>query len=424
MNISSITARARAAVGVALIALSGAGCYLLQSVQGQLALMSKREPINRVIDEPSTPPALRAQLETIAAIRDFASRELGLPDNGSYRSYADLGRPYVVWNVVAAPEFSVDAKQWCYPIVGCVAYRGYFVERKARRFAQALRGRGFDVTVGGVAAYSTLGHFNDPVLNTMMGWNDVELAAIIFHELTHQLLYVPNDSSFNEALATTIEEEGVRRWLLAQGRDADLASHLERQGHYAEVVELLSATRAELRAVYASALGPDLKREKKRAAFAAMRASFARLKAGWGGHAPFETWFDGDLNNAHLASVATYFACVPGFERELEAAGGNLTAFYARVRALAKLGQAERDALLCGAADAASNGINSAAFVQQGQLERKADGEHDGDGKQPLCEPFNEIDLVHDVLRIAFVPGDEHLAPCEHPQQTLSLTAD
>jgi predicted aminopeptidase len=423
VNISSITARARAAVGVALIALSGAGCYLLQSVQGQLALMSKREPINRVINKPSTPPALRAQLETIAAIRDFASRELGLPDNGSYRSYADLGRPYVVWNVVAAPEFSVDAKQWCYPIVGCVAYRGYFVERKARRFAQALRGRGFDVTVGGVAAYSTLGHFNDPVLNTMMGWNDVELAAIIFHELTHQLLYVPNDSSFNEALATTIEEEGVRRWLLAQGRGADLAGHLERQEHYAEVIELLSATRAELRAAYASALGPDLKREKKRAAFAAMRASFARLKAGWGGHAPFETWFDGELNNAHLASVATYFACVPGFERELKAVGGNLTAFYIRVRALAKLDQAERDALLCGAADALSNGINSAAFVQQGQLERKADGEHDGDGKQPLCEPFNEIDLVHDVLRIAFVPGDGHIASCAYPQQTQSLTA-
>ena len=424
MNISSITARARAAVGVALIALCSAGCYLLQSVQGQLALMSKREPINRVIDEPSTSPALRAQLENIAAIRDFASRELGLPDNGSYRSYADLGRPYVVWNVVAAPEFSVDAKQWCYPVVGCVAYRGYFAERKARRFAQALRGRGFDVTVGGVAAYSTLGHFNDPVLNTMMGWNDVELAAIIFHELTHQLLYVRDDSSFNEALATTIEEEGVRRWLLAQGRDADLASHLVRQEHYAKVIELLSATRAELRAVYASALEPDLKREKKRAAFAAMRVSFAQLAAGWGGHAPFETWFDGDLNNAHLASVATYFACVPGFERELKAAGGNLTAFYARVRALARLDQAERDALLCGAADAGSNGINSAAFVQQGQLERKADGEHDGDGKQPLCEPFNEIDLVHDVLRIAFVPGDGQIAPCFHPQQTQSLTAD
>jgi predicted aminopeptidase len=424
VNISSITAPARAAAGVVLIALCSAGCYLLQSVQGQLALMSKREPINFVIDQPSTAPALRAQLEAIAAIRDFASRELGLPDNGSYRSYADLGRPYVVWNVVAAAEFSVDAKQWCYPIVGCVAYRGYFAERKARRFAQALRGRGFDVAVGGVAAYSTLGHFNDPVLNTMMGWNDVELAAIIFHELTHQLLYVKNDSSFNEALATTIEEEGVRRWLLAQGREADLASHRVRQEHYAKVIELLSATRTELRAVYSSALEPSLKREKKRAAFTAMRASFARLKAGWGGHAPFETWFDGDLNNAHLASVATYFACVPGFERELEAAGGNLTAFYSRVRALAKLDQSERDARLCGAADAGSSGINSGAFVPQGQFERETDGEHDGDGKQTLCEPCKQIDLVHDVLRIAFVSGDEHIAPCVHPQQTHSLTAD
>ena len=347
MNISSITAPARAAVGVALIAVSSGGCYLLQSVQGQLSLMSKREPIARVIGDTSTSPALRAQLEAIAAIRDFASRDLGLPDNGSYRSYADLGRRYVVWNVVAAPEFSVDAKMWCYPIVGCVAYRGYFVERRARRFAEALRGRGLDVTVGGVAAYSTLGHFDDPVLNTMMGWNDVELAAIIFHELTHQLLYVPNDSSFNEALATTLEEEGVRRWLLAQGRDADLANHLVRQARYAKVIDLLSATRTELRAVYASGLAPERMRDKKRAAFASMRASFALLKAGWGGHAPFETWFDGELNNAHLASVATYFACVPGFERELAVVGGNLTAFYAKVRELAKLEQAKRDALVC-----------------------------------------------------------------------------
>jgi predicted aminopeptidase len=347
VNISSITAATRAAVGVALIALPCAGCYLLQTVQGQLSLMSKREPIGRVIDEPSTQPALRAQLETVAAIRDFASRELGLPDNGSYRSYADLSRPYVVWNVVAAAEFSVDAKEWCYPIVGCVAYRGYFAESGARRFAQVLRGRGFDVTVGGVAAYSTLGHFNDPVLNTMMGWNDIELAGIIFHELTHQLVYVPNDSSFNEALATTVEEEGVRRWLLAQGRDADLAGHLLRQEHYAKVIELLSATRADLRALYAADMSPERKRAAKRAAFVSLREAFARLKADWGGHAPFETWFDGDLNNAHLASVATYFSCVPGFERELEATGGNLTAFYARVRALAKLDQSQRDALLC-----------------------------------------------------------------------------
>jgi predicted aminopeptidase len=348
VNISSITATIRAASIVALIASASGGCYLLQSAAGHLALMSKREPITRVIDSASTPPALRAQLEAVTAIRDFASLQLGLPDNGSYRSYADLGRPYVVWNVVAAPEFSVDAKKWCYPIVGCVAYRGYFSERRARRFAARLRGQGQDVTVGGVAAYSTLGHFNDPVLNTMMGWNDVELASIIFHELTHQLLYVPNDSSFNEALATTVEEEGVRRWLRAQGRDADLANHLVQQERYVEVIDLLSATRSELRAIYASGLAPELVREKKRAAFAALRASFAHRKAGWGGRAPFESWFSDDLNNAHLASIATYFACVPGFERELEAAGSDLSAFYTRVRELAKLDQEKRDVIVCG----------------------------------------------------------------------------
>jgi predicted aminopeptidase len=332
---------------VILIAVSSVGCYLLQSAQGQLELMSKREPIARVTAKASTPPALRAQLEAVAAIRDFASHELGLPDNGSYRSYADVGRRYVVWNVVAAPEFSVDPKEWCYPIVGCVAYRGYFVEDRARRFASKLRSEGLDVVVGGVAAYSTLGHFNDPVLNTMMGWDDVELAAIIFHELTHQLLYVSNDSSFNEAFATTVEEEGVRRWLRSQGRDADLAKHLVEQEHYIKVIDLLSSTRDELRTVYASGLPPTAMREKKRAAIEAMRASFAHLKAEWGGHAPFEAWFDEDLNNAHLASIATYYNCVPGFERELRAAGGDLAAFYARARELAKLDQDKRDAIVC-----------------------------------------------------------------------------
>jgi predicted aminopeptidase len=347
VNISSLTATIRASI-VALIAVSSGGCYVLQSAQGQLSLLSKRRPISRVIDEASTPPALRAQLQAVAAIRDFASRELGLPDNGSYRSYADVGRRFVVWNVVAAPAFSVDARQWCYPIIGCVAYRGYFVESRARRYAARLRREGLDVMVGGVAAYSTLGHFNDPVLNTMMGWNDVELASIIFHELTHQMLYVPNDSSFNEALATTVEEEGVRRWLHAQGRETDLAKHLVEQEHYAKVVDLLRATRAELREVYASGLAPELLRDKKRAEFASLRSAFALLKADWGGHAPFESWFDGDVNNAHLASVGTYFDCVPGFERELKAAGGDLSAFYARVRGLAKLDRERRDAIVCG----------------------------------------------------------------------------
>ena len=277
--------------------------------------MSKREPIARVIDEPGTPAKLRAQLQSVTAIRDFASHELGLPDNGSYRKYADIGRAYVVWNVVAAPEFSVDPKRWCFPIVGCVAYRGYFVEARARRFAAGLHAQGFDVVVGGVAAYSTLGHFDDPILSTMVNWDDVELAAIIFHELTHQLLYVRNDASFNEALATTVEEEGVRRWLSSLGREQDLAEHLLQQKRYLQVIALMSATREQLRVLYASGLPPPLMRERKRASFAALRESYAALREQWGGHAPFDAWFAQDINNAHLASIATYFVCVPEIGR-------------------------------------------------------------------------------------------------------------
>ncbi len=348
MNISSIAIPIRAALAVALIASSSGGCYLLQSAAGQLSLMSKRQPIARVIDAPGTTPQLRTQLESAASIRDFASRELKLPDNGSYRKYADIGRPYVVWNVVAAPEFSVEAKKWCFPIVGCVAYRGYFAEAKARRFAARLHAQGYDVLVGGVAAYSTLGHFDDPILSTMVNWDDVELAAIIFHELTHQLIYVRNDASFNEALATTVEEEGVRRWLTSLGRGQDLAEHLLLQKRYLQVIALMSKTREQLRALYASGLPPPLMRGRKREEFAALRESYAALRAEWGGHAPFDAWFKEDINNAHLASIATYYGCVPGFQRELQAVGGDLPAFYRRVRALAQLDQAQRDALVCG----------------------------------------------------------------------------
>jgi predicted aminopeptidase len=348
VNISSIRATLRAALSIAVLGSICGGCYLLQSAEGQLQLMAKRRPIDQVIAAASTPAKLRAQLEAVASIRDFASRELALPDNGSYRSYADVGRPYVVWNVVAAPEFSVDPKEWCYPIVGCVAYRGYFVEARARKFADEQRERGLDVVVAGTAAYSTLGHFDDPILNTMVGWDDVELASIVFHELTHQLLYVANDAAFNEALATTVEEEGVKRWLETQGRQQDLAQHRLEQQRYLKVVDLLGATRDKLRSIYARREPAQSMRAEKRKAFMQLREAFAGLRAQWGGHAPFESWFDEDINNAHLASVATYFVCVPGFERELRAVHGDLPAFYRRARQLAKMPQPARDALVCG----------------------------------------------------------------------------
>ena len=321
----------------------------MQGAAGQLQLMSKRKPIARVIADPATSPEVRSQLEAVAQIREFATRRLGLPDNGSYRSYADVGRTYVVWNVIAAPEFSVDPKEWCYPIVGCVAYRGYFVERRARRFADGLRRRGLDVAVDGVAAYSTLGHFDDPILNTMLGWSDVELASIVFHELTHQMIYVPNDADFNEALATTVEEEGVRRWLQSLGRDRDLERYRAYQERFAQVLALLTRTRDELRALYASGIDREPMRRRKAALYAALDSSYHGLAQQWGGHAPFDGWFEGHLNNANLASVATYYDCVPGFRRELEAVGGDLGAFYARVRQLAKMDQRQRDDLMCGA---------------------------------------------------------------------------
>ena len=334
---------------LALLNVSLGGCYLLESAQGQLELMSKRRPIARVVADPRTPPAVRKQLESVAQIREFESHDLHLPDNGSYRTYADVGRPYVVWNVVAVPEFSLEPREWCYPIVGCVAYRGYFVERRARAFGEGLRRKDLDVSVSGVAAYSTLGHFDDPILNTMVGWNDIELASIIFHELTHQLIYLPSDADFNEALATTVEEEGVRRWLQSQGRERDLEHHELEERRFLEVLALLNHTRDELHTLYASGADPARMRERKAAAFGELRAAYARLVQGWGDQPPFESWFEGGINNAQLASIATYYGCVPGFRRELEAVGGDLDAFYARVRALAKLDQEKRDALLCGA---------------------------------------------------------------------------
>jgi predicted aminopeptidase len=326
------------------------GCYVLQAAHGEAQVLDRRRPIDRVIADPRTPPSLRATLAQVRAARDFATRELYLPDNRSYRTYADIGRPYVVWNVVAAPEFSVAPKQWCFPIVGCVAYRGYFSERKARKFAAHLAARGFDVSVGGVPAYSTLGRFADPVLNTMLPYGDIELAGIIFHELTHQLLYVPGDSSFNEAFAVTVEHEGVRRWLLSEGRAADLERYQEQNARGLDYVRLFRRYRAQLEKLYASGLPEAEMRAHKRAVFAALAADMSRLGARLQGPDPYQDWIDAGLNNADLVSVATYYDCVPGFERLLMRDAGDLRRFYADVRRLAKEPRSERDAAVCGAA--------------------------------------------------------------------------
>jgi len=347
MNSSSIVGAARTSIVVLMTAVLISGCYLMQAAGGQFSIMVKRRPIGDVIANPATEPAVREQLESVSLIREFASRELRLPDNGSYREYADIGRHYVVWNVVAAPEFSVEPRQWCFPIAGCVAYRGYFKEQKAMAFAARQRARGDDVSTEGVAAYSTLGHFDDPILSSMLGWSDVQLASVVFHELTHQLLYVPNDSAFNEALATVVEQDGVRRWLQAQGRVHDLAAYDLQESRYARVQELVRRGRSELNELYRSNVSPELKRDRKAQVFGRLRASYDELKAGWGGTAPLGAWFSRELNNARLASVATYQQCVPGLVRELDKAQGDLPKFYARVRDLARLPIDRRQKLIC-----------------------------------------------------------------------------
>jgi predicted aminopeptidase len=330
------------------------GCYLIQTANGQMDLMSKRQPIFTVIADPTTSPDLRSRLEQVLEIREFAVRELGLPNNGSYRSYADIGRPFVVWNVFAAPEFSVQAKRWCFPVAGCVVYRGYFSETKARAFAERLHAVGNDIYVGGVPAYSTLGHFDDPVLSTMMSWSDVRLAAIIFHELTHQLVYVPGDSSFNEGFASVVEMEGVHRWLAAHGREAELAAFKTERERQVQLARVLTAGRDRLKVLYASGLDADTMRERKRVEFERLTREYGELLASWRGPGSASTRIAQDLNNAYLVSVAAYEECVPGLQRVLAEAGNDLPTFFQRVKALAREEETVRHQSVCAAKSAAA----------------------------------------------------------------------
>ena len=330
------------------LALGGCGTlYVAQAAKGQLQILNAREPIRRVLADPKTDPKLKQRLEMVRTARDFASRELALPNNKSYTSYADLKREFVVWSVVATPEFSVEPREWCFPIVGCVAYRGYFKQASAEKFAESLRAEGFDTVIGGVPAYSTLGKLNDPILNTMMTYGDDELASIIFHELSHQVVYIADDTAFNEAFAVTVEEEGLARWLKFRGREADLAKYRQRRARQAEGVALVSRFRRELTMLYGTQLDAETMRARKREVFTRLVRELRVLDERFGTESSLAAALDGKPNNARLASLATYYECVPGFERVLAEEQHDLPRFYAAVRALAKLPREERRALLC-----------------------------------------------------------------------------
>jgi predicted aminopeptidase len=334
-------------VVVACLALLLNGCanvgYYFQSVSGQLDIWRRERPVEEVIADPAVPAALKERLARVLEIRAFASRELGLPDNASYRNYADLGRPYVVWNVFAAAEFSVQPLQSCFLFAGCVSYRGYFASEDAGRYSAGLAGEGYDVYIGGVPAYSTLGWFPDPVLNTFIHYPDTEIARLIFHELAHQVAYARDDTVFNESFAVAVEQEGVRRWLATGGDAEQLRQFDQRRRIRAEFSGLVQKYRERLDALYRTRLAPDAMRDRKRAILGELASEYRSLKAEWGGFNGYDSWFSGTLNNAQLASVAIYSQQVPAFEALLAREGGSLARFYASVQALAALPKAERD---------------------------------------------------------------------------------
>ncbi len=327
-----------------------AGCdtlrYYSQAVSGHLDLMHRASPIKEALERDALPAELRAKLQAVLRIREFASRELALPDNGSYRRYADLGRQYVVWNVFAAPEFSIEPNPYCFPFAGCVGYRAYFAEADARAEGAALRARGFDAHVGGVPAYSTLGWFDDPVLSTFIRYPEAGLARLIFHELAHQVLYVRDDTRFNESFATAVEQAGVERWLAQNANARERAAFDRAQDMKHEFVALISKYRTLLQRDYRRDLPVEAKRLGKARRFAELEQAYRRLKISWGGFAGYDRWFSDKPNNATLASVALYTELVPAFQALLRREDGDLPRFYAVVRELAKLPREERDARL------------------------------------------------------------------------------
>ena len=325
-------------LGIGLLILLSSSCtnleYYHQAAAGHWQPLSQSRPLDTFFDNPTTSAKLQTRLDLARQMRDFASQRLGLPDNDSYRSYADLGRPYVLYNVFAAEALALEPYNWCYPLVGCVSYRGYFDRKRAEREAAQLRQRGYDTTVAGVPAYSSLGWTNDPLLNTFINWPAGLLAELIFHELAHQQLYIDNDTAFNESFATAVGHLGAELWLQDHPQRQEAYRRLK---HYQKgFLELLQATRSELAALYASTADDVSKRQAKQTILADLQHRYQRLKQEqWNGFSGYDRWFAEPPNNAKLLTVAAYHDYVPAFITLYEQSGRNFPKFY---RAVAKLG--------------------------------------------------------------------------------------
>jgi predicted aminopeptidase len=332
------------AAGALALAVCGCGSagYYGQAVMGQARIMLSQRPIAELLGDPAAPAELKEKLAYVMALRAFAESELLLPVGRSYLAYADIGRPYVVWNVFAAPELSLAPKTWCYPIVGCAVYRGYFSEEQAERYAEELRREGQDTFVSGALAYSTLGWFEDPVLSSVLRLDRARLAALLFHELAHRVLYVSGDTTFNESFATAVEAEGVRRWAAAAGDPGLVMDYDLRQREQEEFVAIVKRCRRELEALYAGALPPERKRVMKAAVISGLLADFGSAKRQLPGMARYDGWFAEGINNAALAAVSAYHDWVPAFERLLAESSGDLASFYDHCIRLTRMPAHER----------------------------------------------------------------------------------
>ncbi len=325
--------------------------YYAQAIGGHIDVLHRAQPIHAVIADPDTDHKLKHSLTRVVQLREFASRELKLPDNLSYTTYADLKRPYVVWNVFASPELSLKLKKWCFVQVGCVNYRGFFSQDQAEQYAEELRKEGYDVYVGGVRAYSTLGWFSDPVLNTFIGYSEMSLARLIFHELAHQVVYVPDDSVFNESFASAVEHEGVRRWFESNGTALEQTVLNAKQQRDTVFTELVLKHRKRLQELFQSNISDAEKRARKARIFDELREEFLHLKAERAEFGGYDQWFAQPLNNALMSTVSIYNQLLPAFQAILQQHDRDLGRFFNAVTKISKLPKHQRNLVLQQAAE-------------------------------------------------------------------------
>ena len=352
-----------------LVLLWLSGCstlgYYMQAINGHLDIVSHERPIDEILADKNTAPELKKRLALALEARRFASKEMQLPDNDSYKEYAALDRPYVVWTVVATPAYSIKPKQWCFMVVGCLSYRGYFAKADADELAQDLKQQGMDVALSGTIAYSTLGYFDDPLVSSMLKYDDATLIGTIFHELAHQRIHVDGDTSFNEAFAMAVEHEGLRRWYKKQGNEQRYEKYLVQQQRKYEFYRMLMRTRQALKTAFEQETTPQGKQTAKQRIYAQLRAEYQTWSEAKAFHG-FDKWMQRDLNNADLSLVATYQDLVPSFEGMLASVHGQIGEFYQLVQSLGAKDKKDRALLLA----AYTNPGQAASLQTQSQTQK------------------------------------------------------